>query len=249
MSNYTVKILEDIKTKPGCWNYQKVGVFDNENHIGEYTRNYSGHAEKTFYPFESKGKWYALYSKHYMYTRLMSLPDCGDLGGEDKDNTEYKNHFCPVEYFVPEVTEMKSDSPDPRPYHPQGNRGRWGYVEGVHDWKDIEKNPEYQKAVEKYQKELEEWNEKHPFETFHADFGLVAGCIWGDDWAWQIQYLDLSKADQGIVKRDRRFGDIYLPRNVQLKDAIYMMGDGDCDRTIEIAIGVTFDMDGKNISD
>ena len=51
-------------------------------------------------------------------------------------------------------------------------------------------------------------------------FGFVAGCIWGDDSTWKIQYLDLSEAEKGIVKREERFGYIELPDNLNLKDAI-----------------------------
>ena len=48
----------------------------------------------------------------------------------------------------------------------------------------------------------EEWNEYwkshiiwHLPERVH---GFVAGCVWGDDSSWKIEYLDLSKADEGI---------------------------------------------------
>ena len=51
-------------------------------------------------------------------------------------------------------------------------------------------------------------------------FGFVAGCIWGDDSSWKIQYLDLSEVDQGVIKREERFGYIELPRSMNLKDAI-----------------------------
>ena len=41
-------------------------------------------------------------------------------------------------------------------------------------------------------------------------FGFVCGCHWGDDHSWKIQYLDLSEIEQGIIKRDARFGYIEL---------------------------------------
>jgi hypothetical protein len=41
-------------------------------------------------------------------------------------------------------------------------------------------------------------------------WGLVAGCVWGDDWSWKIQYLDLSRITEGILTRDERFGYISL---------------------------------------
>lgn len=127
--SFITKLDGAIETKPGCWNYSLVGVYKvetteenpdspKETRVGEYTRNYSN--KGPFYPFKQNDKWYALYSKEYMYTRVMSLPDCVDLGGEDKNNVEYKNHFCPAEYFVPElcVMDFKSGEVDPRPLLP-----------------------------------------------------------------------------------------------------------------------------------
>lgn len=43
-----------------------------------------------------------------------------------------------------------------------------------------------------------------------GDFGFVWGCIWGDDSSWKIQFLDLSDAGRGVVRRDERFGYLEL---------------------------------------
>jgi hypothetical protein len=53
-------------------------------------------------------------------------------------------------------------------------------------------------------------------------FGFVAGCIWGDDTSWKIEFLDLRESDKGIVKRDARFGYIELPDDCSLADAIML---------------------------
>jgi hypothetical protein len=47
----------------------------------------------------------------------------------------------------------------------------------------------------------------------------VAGCVWGDDTSWKVQYLDLSRARQGIVTRDDRLGYIELPAGIRLANA------------------------------
>jgi hypothetical protein len=77
-----------------------VGVFrivDNqEEQIGEYVRNYTT-LFHTFYPFVVNDKTYALYSPHYTATRVMELPTCKDVGGEEPAS----GGFCPVDYFVP----------------------------------------------------------------------------------------------------------------------------------------------------
>ena len=93
----TTKVTE-VPIKPGCWSYNLVEIFDGENKIGEYTRNYHGFSETTFAPFKSKsGKWYALCSPRYTGTSLISLPDCQIIGGED----ECAFGFCPMELWVP----------------------------------------------------------------------------------------------------------------------------------------------------
>lgn len=43
-----------------------------------------------------------------------------------------------------------------------------------------------------------------------GDFGFVWGCYWGDDSSWKVQYLDLSQVQQGIIKRQERFGYLKL---------------------------------------
>lgn len=44
----------------------------------------------------------------------------------------------------------------------------------------------------------------------NGDFGFVWGCHWGDDSSWKIQYLDLSRVQLGVVRREERFGYVEL---------------------------------------
>ena len=48
-----------------------------------------------------------------------------------------------------------------------------------------------------------------------GDFGFVWGCIWDDDSSWKVQYLDLSKVQEGIIKRDERFSYIELATDAE----------------------------------
>ena len=89
---FSVKLLEKVEIKKGCWKVSKVGIFQDDKQIGEYVRNYESYIEATFCPFLQDGKWYALYSPNYTVTRLMSLPDCKDLGGEEHNTWG----FCPT---------------------------------------------------------------------------------------------------------------------------------------------------------
>jgi len=54
----------------------------------------------------------------------------------------------------------------------------------------------------------EYWDADH--EWPNGDFGFVWGCHWGDDSSWKVQYLDLSRVQQGVVRREERFGYLEL---------------------------------------
>ena len=73
------------------------------------------------------------------------------------------------------------------------------------------------------------------------DHGFVAGCIWGDDSSWKIQYLDLSRVEEGILKREERFGYIELPRSVRLRDSIHLIARADRAR-LAIVISTSWDL-------
>src|SRR5688572_904023 len=100
---YTVKHQKhrtEKHTSESHWSYTLVEIFMDEMKIGEYVRNYPSFF-KTFHPFAQDDKHYALYSSKYNQTRIMSLPDCKDLGG-DLDHAEPNTlGFCPTEFAVP----------------------------------------------------------------------------------------------------------------------------------------------------
>ena len=52
------------------------------------------------------------------------------------------------------------------------------------------------------------WYEEDEWPTGY--FGFVWGCYWGDDSSWKIQYLDLSSVQNGIIRREERFGYVHL---------------------------------------
>jgi hypothetical protein len=54
----------------------------------------------------------------------------------------------------------------------------------------------------------EYWNADR--EWPNGDFGFVWGCHWGDDGSWKVQYLELSRVRQGVVRREERFGYVEL---------------------------------------
>ena len=96
-------VAEEIEGPPGRWDLCEVRIFlitaSEQKQIGEYTRNYPFFGVETFLPFSRGGRDYALYSGDYTCTRLMDLPSCTDIGGEEPDAAG----FCPVAYCIPDV--------------------------------------------------------------------------------------------------------------------------------------------------
>lgn len=54
----------------------------------------------------------------------------------------------------------------------------------------------------------------------YAEFGFIAGCVWGDDNLFKLRHIDLSKVDDKIITVDDRYGYHELPDNVPLKRCI-----------------------------
>lgn len=170
---FTARKLEMIETRPGCWQKQRIGVFDGETQIGEYVRDYSGY--QPFYAFEQDGKWYALFSgDDYTKTDVMTLPDCKVIGGEPL--VEHGCGFCPVEFYVPQFK----------------------MIEVEFDYRAGEKVERYKEMCKCcYDAGDKNGTPDKPFEF--ERFGFRSGCVWGDDCSWKVQLLDLSKASEGIV--------------------------------------------------
>lgn len=227
---YFAKELETIGED---WTHKKIGVFkhlsagktNSVEQIGEYVRNYSSFGEQTFYHFQLGGKDLALYSKDYTATRIMELPSCEDIGGEESDC----EGFCPTELWVPRyvVCTLKRKEDEDivyRVYGTHANKTFGAWEEGI-----------------------------EVSEVRFTPFGFVAGCHWGDDTSWKIQYFDLSEADKGILKRDDRFGYIELPENLKLQTAINMDGyernDDNGNQYISIAVTNHFRSTGEELED
>jgi hypothetical protein len=218
---YNAKVLHKIENRPGTWDSLKVGVFrladdGSEDQIGEYVRNH-GNLYDTFFPFEQNGKHLALYSPDYTATRLMELPSCKDIGGELAESWG----FCPVDFFVPTFLEQEIRNT---------NNKICGetQIKHIHDpgEKDLEERSETHNWINQITQEPMEAQYTYiPLSGIqYYKFGFVAGCIWGDDSSWKVQYLDLSRASEGLIKRDERFGYIELPSGMRLKEAIDMRG-------------------------
>ena len=192
--NYIAKFIDKIGNGKGCWNYIKVGVFkideDKEEQVGEYIRDYSSLYD-TFFYFRMNGKDLALYSKDYTATRVMSLPDCKDLGGEEVS----AGGFCPVEYFVPAYV--------------------WEQDIKINNGKTVTCCLYNTEANESGEIIFD------PSKATYHELGFVSGCVWGDDsGGWKISCLDLKEADKGIIQRKNLLGYHQLPECLSLKKSL-----------------------------
>jgi hypothetical protein len=243
MMTYKARVLDKVVV--GEYGI-RVGVFrsigDEDELIGEYIRHYSSFYN-TFFHFKSNGLDLALYSPQYSATRILALPECVDLGGEEPSGSG----FCPVEFFVPTYVEIVSiDNYSDAPRRSRRNNPN-----------DEELLPQY--STWEYRDSATGSKMKAESNSFpvtprlYYPFGFVAGCIWGDESTWKVQYLDLSRAAEGIVHRDDRFGYIELPSGMSLAQAVEMEDFGDDPNEdysyqISIALRRTFDIrDGKSI--
>lgn len=218
---YFARALNKSETNLDKGHFGRIGVFRREDGkdelLGSYIRNY-GTAFDTFFPFQLNGKDLALYSPDYTATRILELPSCEDMGGEEPNELG----FCPVEYFVPTYLDQE-------------------YVHRTNNSSFPPERVSVRRVNNPSSDELRESSREHTYVNgttsqectdvislrpltpiLYYPFGFVAGCIWGDDSTWKIQYLDLSQAHEGKLVREEKFGYIELPEGLRLKDAIDM---------------------------
>lgn len=173
-----------------------VSVLDCDTEVGRYERNMLQFAEQTFEPFESNGSWYALYSRDYTAMRVMSLPDCRDLGGEEAN----PHGFCPVEFYVPRF----------KTYLTENDAGsfteHWAFEAEAEVFND--------NMLDVYGRRIK----VGPWQSL--DIGFVAGCRWGDDVSWKLEVVDLSRVQDGGLPRTPRFGHLQLAGKMGLAEAV-----------------------------
>lgn len=189
----TFQLKTEPKKNPGAWDSTVVSIFEDGERLGSYERLHFGFSETTFFPFERDERWYALFSADYTCSRVMSLPDCQDLGGEEPDN----HGFCPVEFYVPRYRTVSwTDSKTVRTY----------------DWRQFDNRKPDPPSPEEPNYRYGPWR--------FLQTGFVAGCVWGDDSSWKIEVLDLSQASDGVLARSARFGHCELPQKRSLKECL-----------------------------
>ncbi len=192
-------VAAEKKNKPGTWSYSVMTIYDNGVEIGQYERNYPSYGAQTFEPFELSGKWFALYSPNYTATRVMSLPDCRDLGGEERHSAG----FCPVDLFVPRYRVVMT-----RSLADGVANENWAFEKAAESATDHE----FDAGKTRHEVRVGAWR--------NLTIGFVAGCVWGQDTSWKLQTIDVSRAAEGIIVRSERFGFVELAGKLSLSEAV-----------------------------
>lgn len=208
-----------IDNGKGYWGYLQIGVFQGDEPIGEYQRNYHTFFD-TFYPFRRGDEWFALYSPHYTATSVLRLPDCQNVGGE----VPVAQGFCPVEFYVPAYRVA--------PFETQRGKEEQIYL--------LERD-----AQDLWNLSDEETEGLSFSEVRYLPFGFVAGCHWGDDSSWKIQVLDLR--NPYAPQRLDHLGYLELPDRMSLKDAVVIQdiqgAEGDETIWFDLAVRKRFTFD------
>jgi hypothetical protein len=267
---FTAESVGKVAHEKG-WNGVEVAIMQQDKkdgpkrNLGTFRRNYPTNFDN-FAFVEKFGRYFALYSPDYTVTRVMEIfPGLGwkDIGGEEMNS----NGFCPTGFYVPQITDMVfendahpseeelKDWNDKLAHYPPGTR----YIPLGTDNKAEKIRYEDGAYVRAYTRDDGRyewvWGEKRDYEygwiIYPPAFGFVSGCYWGDDSSWKIQYLDLSQIENGIIKREDRFGYIELPPNLTLKQAIQadesaIRPTGVGGRTVGVSIQLLFDLDTGN---
>jgi hypothetical protein len=244
-----------INNGKGFWDYQLIEIFEKTAKIGEYKRNYSSHGAATFAPFKVGDQWYALFSKNYTQVHVMSLPDCTEIC-EVVDTDAKGCGFCPAEIYVPRYRLQKSsriwNTKHERQEKEENGKKYVSYVpmpcEPYEEidyvtWTEEEWNNKSELDDADREPELNEdgwtppvgdrqWKYGAVSDWQYSPFAFAAGCYWGDDTSWKIQYIDLSKLAEGVATRDSRFGYLEVPQELKLRDCVrlYIDDDGSLER-------------------
>ena len=179
----------------------------------------------------------------------MELPSCRDIGGEESSPDD----FCSIDFYVPSYMEQEITS------RTTDSRG------------EVEEKIWTRRVTEPKEEELSEYTKSSTYKNTNTNemesseviyrpltsrlyypFGFVYGCRWADDFT--IHFLDLAEVENGIIKRDARFGYVDIPSNLLLKEAVDMQIYNSYfeygNNQIQIHIIQTFDLtSGERISE
>lgn len=194
---YYAKVLGTTSNSPS-WDHLNIGIFERAaqaNNTDRLIGEYKRNYASLFRTFHP----FELRGKWYaLYSKDYSHTSLMELPSCKDIGDEIGDGFCPTDYFVPPIS-----------------------------YKEYRGHQATCPRSEDRAKECTCTKEWDPYIWHFPDriHGFVAGCYWGDDSSWKIQYLDLSRADEGIVVCDERFGYVHLPEQMCLAEAISTYSD------------------------
>src|ERR1017187_10459127 len=224
----------------------RIGIFQDDQQIGEYLHKYPSNGVSTFHPFiATDGKWYAMYSEHYTCTSIMALPSCTKVAGEEPAS----GGFWPVQYFVPRYRMLltKAIPESDLAQYPESNWS-WLRVDRTErEYEETTDDPSQWFADSIKGGDIED-SRMHYLPGVHYDTrGFVAGCIWGDDGDLKIECFDLSDVPSGKLTRFAPFGYARMPDHLTLRQSI-KIADGN-EQWVTVATQTSFRMNGLGIAE
>lgn len=195
-------------SKPGCWDVTDVTIIDdnvpaepgNEWIVARYTRNYPG--TPPFWPFRQKcwltGEWrhFALISPYYTASAVIALDD----GSPSSGQLSHRKSDRGLTWHAGDIIAEEKHEGDCDTGKCTCNFGFCPVGFYVPDWHDV-----HDGSIIPGTHYWEKWDEEPS-----GNYGFVWGCVWGDDNGWKIQFLDLTDVQDGIIRRDDRFGYQYI---------------------------------------
>jgi hypothetical protein len=247
--------VPETVSEPKSWEKVRVSVYRNDadgtkTKIAEYGRNYS--MLQTFEPFRQlrDGEWhdYALISDRYTRLAVLDL-ETGMIAATESYPAATESYVHMVKKHKPESTIAIGD-----PVPGSGFCPAAFYVPDFFDdfkpadyatAEEMEKDIKSTTAALAYSGEsetelqfAEDWCDEYLWSS-SGQWGVYAGCVWGDDSSYKLRFVDLSKVSEGIVTTDDRFGYVELPEG-KLKDSIKVEAES---KRIIVSVPVRFDLE------
>lgn len=236
---------------PKGWDKSNVRVYDKnfstDEPIYEYHRNYS--MLDTFEPFrwwdEDKEIWrhLALIAPSYYSFQVLDLDNREIIAKKDPILLSQEDADKMNEYFIKKGREPKYKAGDD--YSASGFCTAEFHVPDIYDILTDESDKEQLEQAVEEERDAAFWNDWLDNFLDRRSFAFTAGCVWGDDWSYKVNTIDLRNVLDGKVVEDEKFG--YLVLQGELKN-VYdkrYFDDDDCVR-LDLNVPVTFEMeDGR----
>lgn len=219
-------------------------VYDTHKSTAEpiYTLDVSG-GYFSFEPFrvwdeeEERWRFYALYTPVYLNVNLLDL-ETGEILGTNSDYKYTKEAAERVNKFVKPEEEVKEGDSNPSLNFCIADL----HVPDFFDIHPLDKGTpdDYEGFKAEMLDHSDFWGEEMDVFLSKRTFGFVAGCVWGDDYLFKLQTINLERISEGEIELEETFG--YFPIMGQLKDVYNPTYFEDESRFLDLKAIVGFEM-------